>query len=180
MTFVCRPDQAFAEKTKGPSGVDWRARFSQYKSIILCLPPACHSRLLAWYDERLFSRSTTSAVITMGAFESGSDEIDDLIQRLGDADVDSPLIPPALSFASLTPLAPFQYPSSTHPPASSSSQRIASLSSEGDAPMSEPDTPDVPKPSVETETVVRSKAKKATRVPRARRVQSARRGVNSR
>ena len=178
MTFVCGPDQAFAEKTKGPSGVDWRARFSQYKSIVLHLPPARHSRLLAWYDEHLFSRSTTLAVITMGAFESGSDEIDDLIQRLGDADVDSPLIPPALSFASLMP--PFQYPSLTHQPASSSSQRIASLSSEGDAPMSEPDTPDVPEPSVETETVVRSKAKKATRVPRARRVQSARRGVNSR
>ena len=50
---------------------------------------------------------------------------------------------------------------------------------EADAAMSEPDVPDVPSTgAVESETFVRSKEakKKATRVPRARRVQPRKRG----
>jgi hypothetical protein len=160
MTFVCGPDQTFAERAKGPSAVDWRARFSQYKCIVLRLQPAHRSRLLAWYDERIFSRPTVSVVqTTPTASESRFDEIEDLIQRLGDADVDSPSIP--LSFAS------------------PSSQRPASPPPEADAAMSEPDVPDVPSTgAVESETFVRSKEakKKATRVPRARRVQPRKRG----
>lgn len=161
MTFVCGPDQALAERAKGPSAVDWRARFSQYKCIVLRLQPAHRSRLLAWYDERIFSRPTISAVQTNpGPSESRFDEIDDLIQRLGDAEVDAPSVP--LSFA---------------PP---SSQFPASPPTEGDAAMSEPDVPDAPSTgAVENETVATSKeAKKATRVPRARRVQSKKKGGN--
>ena len=186
MTFVCGPDQAFSEKAKGPSGVDWRARFSQYKHLVLLLPPPNRSRLLAWYDERLFSRPITSVVQTnSGACNSGADEIDDLIQRLGDADVDS-------AFLSMSP-ASFEYPasssftpaSSQHPAlpsfASASSQLPTSPPPEGDTAMSKPDVPDMPSiEAVETEVVVRSKAKKkvATRAPRARRVQSGRKGAS--
>jgi len=80
MTFVCGLDQTFSEKAKGPSGVDWGAHFSHYKCIVLHLPPSNHSRLLAWYDECLFSRPITSAAQTnSGAFNSGANEIDDLI-----------------------------------------------------------------------------------------------------
>jgi len=152
----------FAERAKGPSGIDWRAGFSQYKCIILHLLPAYHSWLLAWYNEHLFSRPTTSAVQTnLGTSESGFDEIEDLIQWLGDADVNPSTI--TLSFAS---------PSSQHP---------ASPPLEGDAAMSEPNVPDVPLTgAVENETFVRSEAKKkATRVPRARHVQLRKRGANA-
>jgi hypothetical protein len=191
MTFVCGPDQAFSEKAKGPSGVDWRARFSQYKCIVLRLPPAHRSRLLALYDERLFSRPPTSAIQTnSGAFESGVDEIDDLFQRLGDADVDSPFrsmssaSPPSFQYPSSSSFAP---PSSPRPAslsfASTSSQRPASPPTEGDAVMSEPDVmPDVSSIGVvEDEMVESSKAKKkkATRAPRARRVRSVRKGPNA-
>jgi len=184
MTFVCGLDQTFSEKAKGPSGVDWGARFSQYKCIVLCLPLSNRSRLLAWYDEHLFLRPITSAVQTnSGTFDSGADEIDDLIQRLGDADVDSTFH----STSSASPQ-PFQYPASpsfttasSQRPASpsfalASPQLPASPPPEGDAAMSEPDGPDTPSiGAVENEIVVRSKAKKrATRAPRARRVQSAR------
>ncbi len=174
MTFVCGPDQAFAEKAKGPSSVDWRACFSQYKCIVLCLPPAHHSWLLAWYDKCLFSRSTTSAVQTNpGTFESGYNEIDDLIQWLGDADIDSPFNP----LLSASPS--FQYPASPSL-VSLSSQRPASLPPKGDAAMSEPNVPNMPSTgAVEIETVVRSKAKKATRAaPCAKHVKSTRKGVN--
>jgi hypothetical protein len=167
MTFVCGPDQAFSERAKGPSAVDWRARFSQYKCIVLRLQPAHRSRLLAWYDERIFLRPTISAIQTNpGPSEPRFDEIEDLIQRLGDADVDTPSAP--LSFA---------------PP---SSQSPASPPTEGDATMSErrtePDVPDAPSTGaaeVEDETVATSRgAKKATRAPRARRVQSRKKGGN--
>jgi len=162
MTFVCGPDQVFAERAKGPSGVDWRVWFSQYKCIVLCLLPAHCSQLLAWYDERLFSRPTTSAVQTnLGVSESRFDEIEALIQWLGDADVNPSTI--TLSFAS---------PSSQHP---------ASPPSEGDSAMSEPNIPNVPSTgAVENETFARSEAKKkATRVPCARRVQLRKRGTNA-
>lgn len=161
MTFVCGPDQAFAEKVKGPSGIDWRARFSKYKCIILRLQPTHRSRLLAWYDERIFSRPTALAVLTNpGTSESGFDEIEDLIQRLGDADVDSPSIPGS-----------FAPPPSQHP---------ASPPPEGDATMSEPDVPDVPSTgAVENETFARSKeVTRAPRAPRARRV-TRKRGANA-
>lgn len=182
MTFVCGPDQAFAEKAKGPTGIDWRARFSQYKRMILRFPSAYRIRLLAWYDERIFSRPTTSAVQTsLGMSESGFDEIDDLIQRLGDADVDSQFnsLSPT---ASMTPL--LQYPASSS--LAQSSQHHASLPPESDAAMSEPDIPDIPHvpdipnaPStstVESETVAGPKEAKKARAPRARRVQSRKRG----
>jgi len=161
MTFVCGPDQAFAEKAKGPSGINWRARFSQYKCIVLRLQPAHCSRLLAWYDGRIFSRPTVSAVQTNpGTSESGFNEIEDLIQQLGDADVVSPSIPGSFS------------PPSSPPP--------ASPPLEGDAAMSKPDVPDVPSTrAVENETFVRSKeAKKATRAPHARHVPR-KRGANA-
>lgn len=191
MTFVCGPDQAFSEKAKGPSGVDWRARFSQYKCIVLRLPPAHRARLLAWYDERLFSsRPPTSTVQTNSdAFESGIDEIDDLIQRLDDADVDSPFVsmssasPPSFQYPASSSFAPASSPCPASPSfASASSQRPASPATEGDAAMSEPDVvPDMSSiGAVDNETVQRSKAKKkVTRAPRARRVQPMRRGQNA-
>jgi hypothetical protein len=188
MTFVCGLDQTFSEKAKGPSGVDWGACFSHYKCIVLHLPLSNRSWLLAWYNERLFSRPITSAAQTnSGAFDSGANEIDDLIQRLGDADIDS-------AFHSMSSASPqsFQYPASssfttassqrpTSPSfTSASSQLPASPPPKGDAAMSKPDVPDAPSTgAVENEIVVRSKAKKrATRVPRARCVQSARKGAS--
>jgi len=188
MTFVCGPDQTFSEKAKGPSSVDWGARFSHYKCIVLRLPLSNRSRLLAWYNKRLFLRPITSAAQTnLGTFDSGADEIDDLIQWLGDADVNS-------AFHSMSSASPqsFQYPASSsfttassQRPASpsftsASSQLPASPPPEGDAAMSEPNVPNAPSTrAVENEIVVRSKAKKrATRVPRARHVQSARKGAS--
>jgi hypothetical protein len=88
LTFICGPDQIFTEKSKGQSGVDWGKRHQQYKCTILRLPPPRRSELLAWYDKEVFKTPSPSAMVTES--ESGVDEIDELIHRLEDTDVEQP------------------------------------------------------------------------------------------
>jgi hypothetical protein len=98
MSFICGPDQDFSEKSIGPSGVVWGQRFSDYKCTILCLTPRLHSQLLSWYDEGIFGRTTLSVVpnnSSPGPSGSASvtNDIDDLINQLDNADVVSELDP---------------------------------------------------------------------------------------
>ena len=92
MLFVCGPDQTFSEKGKGPSGVDWGTRFSQYKYFILRLTPEHRSHLLSWYDQHIFG-GTTSSVVQTNATPSGSTfvtkDLADVLSRLDNADIDS-------------------------------------------------------------------------------------------
>ena len=94
MLFVCGPDQTFSEKGKGPSGVEWGTRFSQYKYFILQLTPEHRSRLLSWYDQRIFG-STTLSVVETNTTPSGStfvtQDLADVLSQLDNADINSKL-----------------------------------------------------------------------------------------
>jgi len=102
MTFICGPDQMFSEKSKGPSGVEWGKRYLQYKCTILRLPPLRRSELLAWYNNEVFKTSSPSTMETES--ESGVDDIDELIHRLEDTDVEQLASPYAGSTQDDSPL----------------------------------------------------------------------------
>ncbi|KAI0290360.1 hypothetical protein BC826DRAFT_1106339 [Russula brevipes] len=106
MTFVCGPDQIFSEKLKGPSGIEWGKRFLQYKCTILRLPPHRRSELYTWYNKEVFKKPSPSATVTES--ESGVDDIDELIHRLEDTDVEQPASEYADSTQDDTPLVPLE------------------------------------------------------------------------
>ncbi|KAI9508627.1 hypothetical protein F5148DRAFT_1148913 [Russula earlei] len=102
-TFICGPDQMFSDKVIGPSGINWKQRFIQYKYTILQLPLTYRSTLLLWYDNIIFPTSTMSSGQANGeSSDPVFDDINWLISQLDNTEVRVPgqsLIssPPALS-----------------------------------------------------------------------------------
>ncbi|KAH9957459.1 hypothetical protein BJV74DRAFT_891358 [Russula compacta] len=83
LTFICGPDQTFSERTMGIRGLNWRDRFSNYKWMILHLPPWYYKQLVSWYNARLFGMSDREEVMHDSAMDEPSNsDVDDLIRYL--------------------------------------------------------------------------------------------------
>jgi hypothetical protein len=100
LTFVCGPDKTFSDKSKGPTGINWAQRFALYKCTVLKLPSNHRARLLAWYDIRIFGKASISNPVALSTLEQGLEDVNDLIERLGSADLE---VPADLPTVSLTP-----------------------------------------------------------------------------
>jgi hypothetical protein len=108
LQFVCGPDATLSEKGIGPSGVDWRRRFTHYKLTILRFSEIHRNNLLAWYDTWVFgaSNSVSHANPDNRGDDGAVDAIDKLIQQMDNTDVTSPVgspTPPDTSQCSALP-----------------------------------------------------------------------------
>jgi hypothetical protein len=65
LAFICGPDAQFTE-IGSVTGVDWKLRFSRYKYMLLRFPAAHRTKLLAWYDSKIFSDLDPSADAAQG------------------------------------------------------------------------------------------------------------------
>lgn len=82
LTFACGPDTVFSAKTRGPSNVDWKQRFTQYKHTILLLPPELSTALFSWYDQRVFGSISATGPSSTSVSVQGLGDVNDLIVRL--------------------------------------------------------------------------------------------------
>jgi hypothetical protein len=82
LTFACGPDATFSDKTRGPTNINWKQRFNQYKQTILLLPSELSTGLFAWYDQRIFRSISASGASNTTASAQGHGDIDELIDRL--------------------------------------------------------------------------------------------------
>lgn len=100
MSFVCSPDQAFTERGKSTSGVEWGKRFSQYKFAVLVLPPEHRAQLLSWYDVQIFDKATSSVAQSNASSSEPvfvTKDLADLISQLDKTDVHSESGPHSVS-----------------------------------------------------------------------------------
>ncbi|KAI9453592.1 hypothetical protein F5148DRAFT_1151921 [Russula earlei] len=152
LMFICGPDQMFSDKVIGPSGINWKQHFIQYKYTILQLPLAYHSTLLLWYDNIIFLTSTMSS--GQANAESSDPVFDDINRLISQLDITEVRVPGQSLISS--------------PPALSNGQTPGVGTTM--APMPDPD-PDTPVTEVTDHRAPRSKGKKrvvrvrATHVP---------------
>ena len=98
LTFVCGPDATFSDKTRGPTNVDWKQCFNQYKQTVLRLPPDLSASLFSWYDLRIFGSVPASGASSTTAHVQGRGDVDKLIERLRRQAIlarEYPTLPPA-------------------------------------------------------------------------------------
>ena len=81
LTFVCGPDATFSDRTRGPTNVNWKQHFNQYKQTVLRLPPDLSASLFSWYDLRVFGHIPASGASTTTAHVQGHGDVDELIER---------------------------------------------------------------------------------------------------
>ncbi|KAH9962267.1 hypothetical protein BJV74DRAFT_799783 [Russula compacta] len=110
LTFICRLDQTFSERTIGITGLNWRDCFSNYKWMILHLPPWYYKQLVLWYNARLFGTSDGEEVTHDSAMDEPSySNVNDLIQYLEsaprEASSEMPALPLPLSASEEAPSA---------------------------------------------------------------------------
>ena len=82
LMFVCGPDATFSDRTRGPTNVNWKQHFNQYKQTVLRLPPDLSASLFSWYDLRVFGHIPASGASTTTAHVQGHGDVDELIERL--------------------------------------------------------------------------------------------------
>ena len=82
LTFVCGPDLIFSNKTRGPSNVDWKERFDQYKEAVLRLPSDYSTKLFSWYDQHIFGSIPANGAPNTTAHAQGRGDVSELIERL--------------------------------------------------------------------------------------------------
>ncbi|KAF8267082.1 hypothetical protein EI94DRAFT_1802179 [Lactarius quietus] len=104
--YACSLDQSFSDKAKGPSGINWKERFTRYKQAILSFPPNYRNNLLSWYDQQIFAKTTAS--LCMGSLVPNLGEVEDLVEHLFQADVSHASNPPTGSSSSQGVLTPGQ------------------------------------------------------------------------
>ena len=91
----------------GPSGVNWKERFTLLKKTFISSPDKYRADLLSWFDGQIFTKaggSSSSTSCSKKAHTQG--EVDELIQRLFQADVTHSSGTPASSSGAV--LAPAQ------------------------------------------------------------------------
>ncbi|KAI9432012.1 hypothetical protein H4582DRAFT_2102612 [Lactarius indigo] len=105
LTFACSPDQIFSDKSRGPSGIDWKYRFTLNKRAILCFPSGYRKSLLSWYNNKLFGTVTTEE--TSNSYEDGLEGVYGLVARVQQVeitDLSEPSAPPPMLTGLTTPL----------------------------------------------------------------------------
>jgi hypothetical protein len=106
LTFACGPDATFSDKTRGPTNIDWKQCFNQYKQAILLLPSELSAGLFAWYDQHIFGSILASSASNTTAHAQGHGDVDELIEWLQCQAIvarESPAQAPAPSLALVQP-----------------------------------------------------------------------------
>jgi hypothetical protein len=83
---VCTPDQSLSDP-KSPSGINWKVRFKLYKRAILRFPDKYRMELLSWYDNQVFAKVNTVSPGGSGSLDQGIEDVEDLVERLYQAEV---------------------------------------------------------------------------------------------
>ncbi|KAI9455174.1 hypothetical protein BJY52DRAFT_1188537 [Lactarius psammicola] len=88
LIYACSEDRSFS-KTEGASGVNWDQRFKLYKQAILRFPDNYRADLFAWFDMRVFAKASTVSSSGSGSLHQGLEDVEDLVERLHQAEVTS-------------------------------------------------------------------------------------------
>ncbi|KAI9433793.1 hypothetical protein BJY52DRAFT_1198444 [Lactarius psammicola] len=88
LIYACSEDRSFS-KTEGASGVNWDQHFKLYKQAILRFPDNYRMDLFAWFDMRVFAKASTVSSSGSGSLHQGLEDVEDLVERLHQAEVTS-------------------------------------------------------------------------------------------